>query len=332
MDSTHNDFTVVAPIMKRIIECIVNETIDASTSYDEDSPFERSLCAAWDVCTVQEYAVAINDQQFHRALLKVVTSTSRPRTRELAMGTLANMACHWDCGIGPYLMDDMDVLRLCRSILWNENDARVLLETTRLLNTFLSCSIDTSHQTVIEHDNLTEFLTPVSMAPSIFHQYTLVICNTLYSELLLKSLELMTRIVVYTNAITHSITRRRQRLVVNTDTKRDEDDEFRFMDKADTLALVNWGAERLEEEGRGVGIGMGFHRGVAKNVMHLLWALMAYGMVSITECGPEMTHGLEQSMSRLVSYIQEDDMDARVEDEDIQSLAQALNTKLSMAS
>lgn len=45
-----------------------------------------------------------------------------------------------------------------------------------------------------------------------------------------------------------------------------------------------------------------------------------------------MTHGLEQSMSRLVSYIQEDDMDARVEDEDIQSLAQALNTKLSMAS
>ncbi|CAO3615593.1 unnamed protein product [Mucor fragilis] len=332
MNSTNNELTVVAPIMKRIVECIVNETIDASTSYDEDSPFERSLCAAWDVCTVQEYALAIKDQQFHRALLKIVTSTSRPRTRELAMGTLANMACHWDCGIGPYLMDDMDVLRLCRSILWNENDARVLLETTRLLNTFLSCSIDTSHQTVIEHDNLTEFLTPVSMAPSIFHQYTLIICNTLYSELLLKSLELMTRIVVYTNAITHSITRRRQRLVVSSDAKRDEDDEFRFMDKADTLALVNWGAERLEEEGRGVGVGMGFHRGVAKNVMHLLWALMAYGMVSITECGPEMTHGLEQSMSRLVSYIQEDDMDARVEDEDIQSLAQALNTKLSMAS
>lgn len=62
---------VVAPIMKRIIECIVNETIDSSTSYDEDSPFERSLCAAWDVCTVQEYALAIKDQQFHRALLKV---------------------------------------------------------------------------------------------------------------------------------------------------------------------------------------------------------------------------------------------------------------------
>lgn len=57
------------------------------------------------------------------------------------MGTLANMACHWDCGIGPYLLNDMDILKLCRSILWTENDARVLLETTRygfinhLLNT-----------------------------------------------------------------------------------------------------------------------------------------------------------------------------------------------------
>jgi hypothetical protein len=58
--------------------------------------------------------------------------TSRIRTRELAMGTLANLACHWDCGIGPLLLDDMDILKLCRSILWNENDARVLLETTRL--------------------------------------------------------------------------------------------------------------------------------------------------------------------------------------------------------
>lgn len=45
-----------------------------------------------------------------------------------------------------------------------------------------------------------------------------------------------------------------------------------------------------------------------------------------------MTHGLGQSMSRLVSYIQEDEYDTRVEDEDIQNLAQALNTKLSMAS
>ncbi|ORE01408.1 hypothetical protein BCV72DRAFT_245968 [Rhizopus microsporus var. microsporus] len=233
------------------------------------------------------------------------------------------MACHWDCGIGPYLLNDMDILKLCRSILWTENDARVLLETTRLLNTFLVCSIDASHQTVIEHDHLTQFLTPEAMAPSIFHQYTLIICNTLYSELLLKSLELMTRIVVYTNAITHSLSKRKQRL-----TEMDEE-IFKFMDKADTLALLHWGAERLEEEGRGVGIGMGFHRGIAKNVMHLLWALMAYGLIGINDCGSEMIQSLGQSMSRIVSYIQEEEIQ---EDDDIQSLAQALNTKLSIAS
>ena len=47
------------------------------------------------------------------------------------MGTLANLAVHWNAGIGPGLLEDMDILLLCRSILWNENDARVLLETTR---------------------------------------------------------------------------------------------------------------------------------------------------------------------------------------------------------
>ncbi|OBZ83654.1 Protein SAAL1 [Choanephora cucurbitarum] len=308
---------VVSPIMRRIIDEVINNTIDKSTTDDDDSPFERSLCAAWDVCTVQDYALAVHATQFHRVLLKIITTTQRPRTRELAMGTLANLAVHWNAGIGPGLLEDMDILLLCRSILWNENDARVLLETTRLLNTFLSCSID--HQTVVEHDHLTQLLTPVPMAPSVFHQYTIIICNTLYSELLLKSLEVMTRIVVYTNAVTNSITRRRQRVQPES-----------MMDTADTLALVKWGAARLEEEGRGVGIGMGFHRGIAKNVMHLLWALMAYGMVSVHDCGPEMTHGLGQSMSRIVSYIQEDDLDT-IEDEDIQNLAQALNTKLSMA-
>lgn len=154
---------------------------------------------------------------------------------------------------------------------------------SRLLNTFLVCSIDTSHQTVIEHDHLTEFLSPVTMAPSIFHQYALIICNTLYSELLLKSLELMTRIVVYTNAITHSLSKRKQNLT---------EEISKFMDKSDTLILLHWGAERLEEEGRGVGIGMGFHRGIAKNVMHLLWALMAYGLIDITDCGIFISHVL----------------------------------------
>ncbi|KAI8967939.1 hypothetical protein BDF20DRAFT_908218 [Mycotypha africana] len=201
------------------------------------------------------------------------------------------MACHWAAGIGPSLLSDMDILRLCRSILWNENDARVLLETTRLLYTFLSCSIDTDHQTVIEHDHLTEFLTPVSMAPSIFHQYTSIICNTLHSELLLKSLELLTRIVVYINAVTHSIPKRRRQQQQLEEEKQKEvaasiylEEEQELINKADTLTLIRWGTERLEEEGKGVGIGMGFNRGIAKNVMYLLWTIMAYGLVDIDEC------------------------------------------------
>ncbi|KAG1056222.1 hypothetical protein G6F46_009829 [Rhizopus delemar] len=321
MDPNAN-LTIITPILKRILDQVVNNTIDKTDSnVDDDSPFERSLCAAWDICTVPDYALSLNDHQFHRVLLKIITITERNRTRELALGILANMASHWDCGIGPYLLNDMDILKLCRSILWTENDARVLLETTRLLNTFLVCSIDTSHQTVIEHDHLTEFLSPVTMAPSIFHQYALIICNTLYSELLLKSLELMTRIVVYTNAITHSLSKRKQNLT---------EEISKFMDKSDTLILLHWGAERLEEEGRGVGIGMGFHRGIAKNVMHLLWALMAYGLIDITDCGSDMIQSLGQSMSRIVSYIQEEEVEE--EDDDIQNLAQALNTKLSIAS
>ncbi|KAF7721928.1 hypothetical protein EC973_003916 [Apophysomyces ossiformis] len=311
---------IVSPIMRKLVDGVIQGTMDeipSGSDPDDDSPFERTLCAAWDVCTVAEYAQTIGTTQFHRVLLKIITTTQRDRTRELAVGALANMACHWDL-IGRTLLDDMDILRLCRSILWHENDARVLLETTRLLNTFLSCSIDANSQTIIEHDHLTEFLMPVPMTPSVFHQYTLIVCNTLYSELLMMSLELMMRIVVYTNAVTHSLARR--------------DQDSPFIEKSDALTLIRWGAERLEEEGRGVGIGMGFNRGVAKNVMHLLWALMAYGMASTADCGIDMTNCLAQSMSRIVSYIQEDEYDHSEDDDDIQNLAQALSTKLSMAS
>lgn len=68
-----NHVTVVSPIMKRIVDEVVNGTVDSITSadFDEDSPFERTLCACWDVCTVQDYALAINNAQFHRVLLKV---------------------------------------------------------------------------------------------------------------------------------------------------------------------------------------------------------------------------------------------------------------------
>ncbi len=43
-----------------------------------------------------------------------------------------------------------------------------------------------------------------------------------------------------------------------------------------------------------------------------------------------MIQSLGQSMSRIVSYIQEEEIEE--DDDDIQNLAQALNTKLSIAS
>lgn len=68
-----NDLTVVAPIMKRILDEVINNSLDSTCSNnpDDDTPFERSLCAAWDVCTVQDYATALVHSQFHRVLLKV---------------------------------------------------------------------------------------------------------------------------------------------------------------------------------------------------------------------------------------------------------------------
>lgn len=70
-----NDLTVVSPIMKRILDEVMNDSIDSmnSNNVDDDTPFERSLCAAWDVCTVQDYALALTNAQFHRVLLKVTT-------------------------------------------------------------------------------------------------------------------------------------------------------------------------------------------------------------------------------------------------------------------
>lgn len=69
-----SELTVVSPILKRVVDGVVNDTIDTiqiSDDDDDDSPFERSLCAAWDVCSVEEYAVAVHNTQFHRVLLKV---------------------------------------------------------------------------------------------------------------------------------------------------------------------------------------------------------------------------------------------------------------------
>jgi hypothetical protein len=66
---------------------------------------------------------------------QVCTATKRPRSRELAVGTLANIASHQEtCAI---LLEHNDILGLVNSILWNENDARVLHEATRYVKSIV---------------------------------------------------------------------------------------------------------------------------------------------------------------------------------------------------
>lgn len=50
------------------------------------------------------------------------------------------------------------------------------------------------------------------------------------------------------------------------------------------MQLVSWATERLEEEGRGIGIG-GFNKTVAKNLMHVVWAIGAYKILKPQEYG-----------------------------------------------
>lgn len=66
--------TLVAPILQKLIDGVVLKTLDQAIGDDvfDDSPYERVLCAAWDVCTVADYAHAIEStSDFHRVFLKV---------------------------------------------------------------------------------------------------------------------------------------------------------------------------------------------------------------------------------------------------------------------
>lgn len=60
-----SDPSAVSPILKKIIEGVINNTVD---EVDE----EEALCAAWELSTTKDYAKAINDTHFHRVLIKVM--------------------------------------------------------------------------------------------------------------------------------------------------------------------------------------------------------------------------------------------------------------------
>jgi hypothetical protein len=91
-----------------------------------------------------------------------------------------------------------------------------------------------------------------------------IVMNTLNTELLIRSLQVIRHIIVYMQA---------------TDLLSSSPGL-----SLDALNLVAWATERLEEEGRGIGIG-GFNKTVAKNLMHVVWAVGAYKIVESSEYG-----------------------------------------------
>ncbi|CAI2162155.1 13803_t:CDS:2 [Funneliformis geosporum] len=101
----------VAGIVLNILAAIKNNSIDAVNEIDvatnevdfssdkllEDTAVEQTLCAIWDLSSLEEYAnILVNECQIHRIMLKLITSTARNRTKELSLGVLANLACFPD--------------------------------------------------------------------------------------------------------------------------------------------------------------------------------------------------------------------------------------------
>ncbi|CAO3648521.1 unnamed protein product [Cunninghamella blakesleeana] len=355
---------LVTPLLKTIINVVTGKTPleeeeSSQENIIEDTKFERSLCGTWDLTTVHEYAQTMQELELSRLLLKVIMMTSRPRTRELSMGILANLACHED--IKQILMNDKDMLLLCRSLLWYENDARVLLETTRLLNTFfnyvtspssseLSSKIfndteermdedndgqqqqNTISPNIIEHEYLNLFLIPTDkLSPSIYHQYTQIIINTLHTELLNSSLQLLTSITIYIHGITLPTTSSSSsstlRIQHNNDNDNDNDnDEIKYGDQNEKLErkkLIQWAIERLNEETKGIGIGMGLNGAVSKSILHLVWTFLSFHLLDHPH--HYLSH-LNSSLVMITNHLHEqNDFDKTSDEQDIECLVNALH-------
>ncbi|RUS31437.1 hypothetical protein BC938DRAFT_477800 [Jimgerdemannia flammicorona] len=134
---TDQTATTIIPLVLKLVQGIEANSVDAGgadgSDLTEDTAYERTLCAVWDLASVEEHAAAMMGCGVHRMILKVITTTTRTRTRELAMGVLANLSYYWDAGIGPTLLDDEDVTNVVGAVLTNEADARTLI-SQNLLN------------------------------------------------------------------------------------------------------------------------------------------------------------------------------------------------------
>jgi hypothetical protein len=111
--------------------------------------------------------------------------------------------------------------------------------------------------------------------PSMIHQITAIATNTLHTQLLLACLKLLIHIM---------------RFLFNDNRPVDDAANiFSFaisqMKQDEVSKLVNWGLDRLEEQSRGVGIGMGLNRSIAIHVMQLLWLFFHHDMVTLNPHG-----------------------------------------------
>ncbi|KAJ2955002.1 hypothetical protein NQZ79_g8915 [Umbelopsis isabellina] len=308
VEAVSKPITNVLPIIVKLLDNVMSGNIDGQNIESiEDTPLERSLCAVWDLAGIEEYAVVMVENNLPIVILKICTSTRRARTRELAIGTLANIASHQETY--SWLLDEDDVLMLINSVLWSENDARVLHEATRLLEGFLSWSINVSEQTVVETSNLTNLFATELDSPSFMSRYIFIVTNSLNTDLLIRALAVIRYMVVYMYSTN---------ILFTTPGL-----------KSQAKQLVSWATERLEEEGRGIGIG-GFNKTVAKNLMHVVWAIGAYKILLPQEYDERTANSLKESMKRIQSYIDEE-YDISQEDEAIHDLAERLSSSLAIA-
>jgi len=183
-DNEKPNIYYVAGIVLNILTAIDNNSIDAINENDttsngeeinkeekflEDTAVEQTLCAIWDLSSLEEYAnILMNECQIHRIMLKVlikmifvifffhfsvllfkvkksykfskkkiITLTARKRTQELSLGVLANLACFPDMAM--ILIRDMDLFNVIQIILIRDednDDVLVLFEASRYGNPF----------------------------------------------------------------------------------------------------------------------------------------------------------------------------------------------------
>ncbi|CAO3634106.1 unnamed protein product [Cunninghamella echinulata] len=255
--------------------------------------------------------------------------TTKSRTRELSMGILANLACHED--IRRILVKDNSILLLCRSLLRNENQAEILLETTRLLNAFFtyttsfspsSCStfigekeerqqqLPNISPSFIEHNYLNlPLIGNYDLQYSIYHQYTQIIMNTLPSELLYASLQLLTSITIHIHGIT-----------LSSSPMSDHGDQNEKMERE---KLINWAIERLNEETKGIVTEMKLNGDLTKSILCLVWTFLFFHLL---ENPSQYISNLDSSLSIITHHLQQKaEADKTSDDQDIEFILNALH-------